>query len=219
VSVQVVVLAAGLGKRMRSDLPKVLHPLAGLPLLSHVLAAARSLSPSRLCVVVGHGGAAVREALDAPDLQWATQEPQLGTGHAVMQALPHLEAGGTVLVLYGDVPLIAPRTLRSLVEAAAGGALAILTQRLDPPRGYGRIVRDDGGRVVRIVEERDATEAERAITEVNTGILGVSRDASEERKKTPGRTHAGGKHSSSSAGPCRGVSFTGPILAGKKNFS
>jgi len=176
VSVQVVVLAAGLGKRMRSDLPKVLHPLAGLPLLSHVLAAARSLSPSRLCVVVGHGGAAVREALDAPDLQWATQEPQLGTGHAVMQALPHLEAGGTALVLYGDVPLIAPRTLRSLVEAAAGGALAILTQRLDPPRGYGRIVRDDGGRVVRIVEERDATEAERAITEVNTGILAVSRE-------------------------------------------
>ena len=169
-------LAAGLGKRMRSDLPKVLHPLAGLPLLSHVLAAARSLSPSRLCVVVGHGGAAVREALDAPDLRWATQEPQLGTGHAVMQALPHLEAGGTVLVLYGDVPLIAPRTLRSLVEAAAGGALAILTQRLDPPRGYGRIVRDDGGRVVRIVEERDATEAERAITEVNTGILAVSRE-------------------------------------------
>jgi len=173
--VQVVVLAAGQGKRMRSDLPKVLHPLAGRPLLAHVLDTARSLAPSRLCVVVGHGGKVVREAMEAPGLRWATQEPQLGTGHAVMQALPELEADGTVLVLYGDVPLIDSATLRSLVEAAAGGALAILTQRLEPPKGYGRIVRDSGGRVARIVEEKDATDGERAITEVNTGILAVSR--------------------------------------------
>jgi bifunctional UDP-N-acetylglucosamine pyrophosphorylase / glucosamine-1-phosphate N-acetyltransferase len=175
VGVQVVVLAAGQGKRMRSDLPKVLHPLAGRPLLAHVLATARMLTPSRLCVVVGHGGNVVREALAAPDLRWATQEPQLGTGHAVMQALPELEAGGIVLVLYGDVPLIAAATLRSLVEAAAGGALALLTQHLDTPKGYGRIVRGPGGRVERIVEEKDATDAERAIAEVNTGILAVSR--------------------------------------------
>jgi len=175
VSVQVVVLAAGQGKRMRSELPKVLHPLAGRPLLAHVLATAQSLSPSRLCVVVGHGGQNVRQVMDAPGLAWATQEPQLGTGHAVMQALPELEGGGTVLVLYGDVPLIGAGTLRALVDAAAGGALAILTQRLDSPQGYGRIVRDTSGRVTRIVEEKDATPAERAITEVNTGILAVSR--------------------------------------------
>src|SRR6185369_754318 len=119
-----------------------LHPLAGRPLLAHVLATAQSLSPSRLCVVVGHGGQNVRQVMDAPGLAWATQEPQLGTGHAVMQALPELEGGGTVLVLYGDVPLIGAGTLRALVDAAAGGALAILTQRLDSPQGYGRIVRD-----------------------------------------------------------------------------
>jgi bifunctional UDP-N-acetylglucosamine pyrophosphorylase/glucosamine-1-phosphate N-acetyltransferase len=172
---QVVVLAAGQGKRMRSELPKVLHPLAGRPLLEHVLAAARTLSPSRLCVVVGHGGQAVRQAMDRPGLAWATQEPQLGTGHAVMQALPELEPDGTVLVLYGDVPLIGGQTLRALVDAAAGGALAILTQKLDSPQGYGRIVRDATGRVTRIVEEKDATADERAITEVNTGILAISR--------------------------------------------
>ena len=173
--VQVVVLAAGQGKRMRSGLPKVLHPLAGRPLLAHVLATARSLSPTRLCVVVGHGGDAVRSAMEAPGLRWAIQEPQLGTGHAVMQALPELEPGGTLLVLYGDVPLIAHETLEALVEAAAGGALALLTQKLEAPTGYGRIVRDRSGRVARIVEEKDATSEERAIMEVNTGILAVSR--------------------------------------------
>ncbi|MGE5097162.1 MAG: bifunctional UDP-N-acetylglucosamine diphosphorylase/glucosamine-1-phosphate N-acetyltransferase GlmU [Betaproteobacteria bacterium] len=172
---QVVVLAAGQGKRMHSDLPKVLHPLGGRPLLAHVLEAARSLEPTRLCVVIGHGGERVREALAAPDVAWATQEEQLGTGHAVMQALPQLAAGGTVLVLYGDVPLIAPQTLRALVDAATGGALALLTQQLENPRGYGRIVRDGAGRVARIVEEKDATHDERHIREVNTGILAVAR--------------------------------------------
>jgi bifunctional UDP-N-acetylglucosamine pyrophosphorylase/glucosamine-1-phosphate N-acetyltransferase len=172
----VVILAAGQGKRMRSDLPKVLHPLAGRPLLAHVLSTAASLSPERLCVVVGHGGAAVREGLPGADVAWVEQSPQLGTGHAVMQALPKLPSGGTVLVLYGDVPLIGAATLRALTEAAAGGHLALLTQVLDEPRGYGRIVRDAGGRVTRIVEEKDATADERAIREVNTGILAVSRD-------------------------------------------
>jgi bifunctional UDP-N-acetylglucosamine pyrophosphorylase/glucosamine-1-phosphate N-acetyltransferase len=174
-ALQVVVLAAGQGKRMRSDLPKVLQPLAGRPLLDHVLETARALSPARLCVVVGHGGEAVRERLAAPDLAWAVQSPQLGTGHAVMQALPHLAPEGTVLVLYGDVPLIATATLGALVEAAAGARLALLTQVLEQPKGYGRILRDSAGHVARIVEEKDASDAERAIREVNTGILAAPR--------------------------------------------
>jgi bifunctional UDP-N-acetylglucosamine pyrophosphorylase / glucosamine-1-phosphate N-acetyltransferase len=176
IPLQVVILAAGKGKRMRSDLPKVLHPLAGRPLLAHVLAAARALSPRRLCVVVGHGGNAVRERLAAEEVAWVEQSPQLGTGHAVQQALPALEAGGIVLVLYGDVPLISSATLAGLVEAAAGGRLALLTQVLDDPAGYGRIVKDAGGAVLRIVEEKDANAAERAIREVNTGILAASRE-------------------------------------------
>jgi bifunctional UDP-N-acetylglucosamine pyrophosphorylase/glucosamine-1-phosphate N-acetyltransferase len=175
VPLQVVVLAAGEGKRMRSDLPKVLHPLAGRPLLSHVLETARLLMPRRLCVVIGHGGHLIRERLADTDALWVVQEKQLGTGHAVMQALPELDGEGTVLVLYGDVPLIAPGTLRSLVKAAAGGSLALLTQELEQPKGYGRIVRDGGGRVVRIVEEKDASAQERAIREVNTGILAMQR--------------------------------------------
>ncbi len=168
---QVVILAAGEGKRMRSRLPKVLHPLGGRPMLQHVLDAARRLSPSRLAVVIGHGGESVASRLDAPDVAWVLQERQLGTGHAVVQALPKLEKRGVVLVLYGDVPRIATGTLRSLVDAAAENQLAILTQEVDDPKGYGRIVRDASGRVTRIVEERDATEAERAIREVNTGIV------------------------------------------------
>ena len=171
---QVVVLAAGQGKRMHSSLPKVVHPLAGRPLLAHVIDAANRLAPRRLCVVVGHGADAVRERLADAKVEWAIQEKQLGTGHAVMQALPHLEDEGTVLVLYGDVPLIATQTLHALVEAAEGGRLALLTQELEEPRGYGRIVRE-GGRVARIVEEKDATAAERAIREVNTGILAAPR--------------------------------------------
>jgi bifunctional UDP-N-acetylglucosamine pyrophosphorylase/glucosamine-1-phosphate N-acetyltransferase len=168
---QVVILAAGQGKRMHSALPKVLHPLAGRPMLGHVLATACALSPSRVCVVVGHGAAEVREALSSAGVAWAEQSEQLGTGHAVRQALPHLLPEGTVLVLYGDVPLIAEATLRSLVEAAALGGLALLTQQMESPTGYGRIVRDAQGSVARIVEEKDASPAERAIREVNTGIL------------------------------------------------
>ena len=174
-SLQVVILAAGQGKRMNSDLPKVLHPLAGRPLLSHVLDTARLLAPSRVCVVVGHGADRVRQAIGDAGVAWATQAQQLGTGHAVMQALPHLAPGGTVLVLYGDVPLIASGTLRSLVDAAASGHVALLTQELAQPKGYGRIVRNGGGRVARIVEEKDANESERAIREVNTGILALPR--------------------------------------------
>jgi len=170
----VVILAAGQGKRMRSALPKVLQPLAGRPMLAHVVDTASQLGAARICVVYGHGGEAVRETLAAPDLHWAKQEPQLGTGHAVLQAMPLLDklgaGGAAVLVLYGDVPLIGVATLRRLIGAAGEDKLALLTSQLDNPHGYGRIVRV-GGKVTRIVEEKDADDAERAIREINTGIL------------------------------------------------
>jgi len=168
----IVILAAGQGKRMHSNLPKVLHPLAGKALVLHVIDTARSLAPQTLCVVYGHGGEAVRRTLDAPDLAWALQEPQLGTGHAVQQALPHLSSEGTTLILYGDVPLIRAETLKKLGHAAQG-ALAILTVELADPSGYGRIVRDDTGRVLRIVEQKDSTAEERRIGEINTGIMAM----------------------------------------------
>lgn len=168
----IVILAAGQGKRMHSNLPKVLHPVAGKALVSHVIDTARSLSPQTLCLVYGHGGDTLRNTLDAPDLAWVLQEPQLGTGHAVQQALPHLKQEGTTLILYGDVPLIQPETLNRLVHAAQD-ALAILTVELSDPSGYGRIVRDDAGQVVRIVEQKDSTAAERSIREINTGIMAM----------------------------------------------
>lgn len=168
--VNVVILAAGQGKRMRSDLPKVLHPIAGKPMLALVIDTARQLDPEKICVVYGHGGELVREVLDAPDLLWAKQEPQLGTGHAVLQAMPVAVPPAPTLVLYGDVPLIRVETLRRLVAAAGENKLALLTAHLDNPHGYGRIVRADG-QVTRIVEEKDADDAERAIKEINTGIL------------------------------------------------
>ena len=155
---------------MQSDLPKVLHPLAGKPLLSHVIDTARSLSPSGCCVVYGHGGDAVPVRLAAPDLSFVLQQTQLGTGHAVMQALPTLIDGQPTLILYGDVPLTDAATLQKLIAAAGNDKLAVLTVELDDPTGYGRIVREQQ-RIVRIVEQKDASEAERAIREVNTGIL------------------------------------------------
>jgi len=168
----IVILAAGMGKRMQSDLPKVLHPLAGKPLLVHVLDAARTLSPSRLCVIYGHGGDQVPATFKAPDLAFALQAPQLGTGHAVMQALPHLDEQAPTLILFGDVPLTSAASMRRLLDVAGQDKLAILTVKLDQPTGYGRIVRKDGT-IVRIVEQKDASEAERAIHEVNTGIMVV----------------------------------------------
>jgi len=165
----VVILAAGQGKRMRSELPKVLHPLAGKPMLAHVIDAARRLAPARIVVVYGHGGERVREALAADDLVWAKQEPQLGTGHAVLQALPHLDPAKPTLVLYGDVPLTRVATLRGLLDIAGDG-MALLTVCLADPTGYGRIVRIDGA-ICRIVEEKDADDGERLIDEINTGIL------------------------------------------------
>ena len=167
----VVILAAGRGTRMKSDLPKVLHPLAGMPLLGHVLAAADTLCPQKICVVYGHGGETLPQAIARPDIAWAKQEPQLGTGHAVQQALPHLDPEAVCLILYGDVPLTRPETLREMTLIARGGAIALLTVHLANPAGYGRIVRNGRGQVERIVEHKDAAPEERMIDEVNTGIL------------------------------------------------
>jgi bifunctional UDP-N-acetylglucosamine pyrophosphorylase / glucosamine-1-phosphate N-acetyltransferase len=171
-----VILAAGQGKRMRSDLPKVLHPLAGRPLLAHVLDAARAIAgalglPANVIVVVGHGGARVAGAFAGEaGVRFVTQEPQLGTGHAVLQAAALLDDAAPTLVLYGDVPLVQADTLIALVRAAGDG-VGLLSARVPDPTGYGRIVRDAAGAVARIVEERDASGPERSIDEINTGIL------------------------------------------------
>ncbi|MGH8762489.1 MAG: bifunctional UDP-N-acetylglucosamine diphosphorylase/glucosamine-1-phosphate N-acetyltransferase GlmU [Nitrosospira sp.] len=168
----IVILAAGLGKRMYSALPKVLHPLAGKPLLGHVLDTARALSPQGICVVYGHGGEVVPQAIGDETLTWVQQVPQLGTGHALMQALPHLDNDGLTLVLYGDVPLTSVRTLKKLIATAESSRLALLTVELDDPSGYGRIVRnDETGRISAIVEEKDAGKSQRQIREINTGIM------------------------------------------------
>jgi bifunctional UDP-N-acetylglucosamine pyrophosphorylase/glucosamine-1-phosphate N-acetyltransferase len=171
----VVILAAGLGKRMQSDLPKVLHKIAGRPMLEHVLDSARALDPARIIVVVGHGADKVRAGFEGqPNLAFALQQPQQGTGHAVQQAVPQLLGGDgpddVTLVLYGDVPLVQPGTLKKLLAARSGG-MAVLTERLADATGYGRIVRDEAGAVRSIVEHKDASEAQRGIDEVNTGIL------------------------------------------------
>ncbi len=168
----IVILAAGQGTRMKSTTPKVLHHLAGRPLLAHVLGAADALAPVRIVVVYGHGGEQVPTVFaQRDDVVWAEQTPQLGTGHALQQAQPHLADCDRVLVLYGDVPLVETDTLRALL--ACPEPVALLTVRLPDPTGYGRIVRDPAGSVRRIVEQKDASEAERAIDEVNTGIMAL----------------------------------------------
>jgi bifunctional UDP-N-acetylglucosamine pyrophosphorylase/glucosamine-1-phosphate N-acetyltransferase len=169
----VVILAAGQGKRMKSDLPKVLQPLAGVPLLGHVVSRARLLQPSSIHVVYGHGGDVVRAAIKDPDLCWALQAEQLGTGHAVMQAMPGVADDELVLVLYGDVPLIDAGTLRQLIAAAGQDAMSLLTVMLTDATGYGRIVRDGQGAIQKIVEQKDAGPAELAIREGNSGIMAV----------------------------------------------
>jgi bifunctional UDP-N-acetylglucosamine pyrophosphorylase / glucosamine-1-phosphate N-acetyltransferase len=170
-SLNVIILAAGQGKRMNSKLPKVLQPLAGRPMLGHVLEAGRALQAERLVVVYGHGGDQVQAAFQGQaDVLWAHQAEQLGTGHAVAQALP--ECGdGVALILYGDCPLITPTTLQALLAAAGEDKLAVLTAMMDNPTGYGRIVRDSAGQITRIVEQKDANAAEQAIREINTGFI------------------------------------------------
>jgi bifunctional UDP-N-acetylglucosamine pyrophosphorylase / glucosamine-1-phosphate N-acetyltransferase len=167
----VVILAAGQGKRMNSDLPKVLQPLAGQSLLQHVISAAQFLTPSHIYVVYGHGGVQVQAALAHEAIEWVLQADQLGTGHAVMQAMCVIPDDHTVLVLYGDVPLIGADSLEKLVAAAGQGALAVLSVAVDDARGYGRIVRDAQGRVTAIVEHNDATAAQLQIREVNSGLM------------------------------------------------
>jgi bifunctional UDP-N-acetylglucosamine pyrophosphorylase / glucosamine-1-phosphate N-acetyltransferase len=174
-SLEVVVLAAGQGKRMRSSLAKVLHPLAGRPMLRHVLDAVGELRPRRVHVVVGHGAEQVKAAI-GDEVEWVAQETQRGTGDAVGRALPGIADDAIVLVVYGDVPLITPETLRACVKSAAGGVLSIVTAHFNDPTGLGRIVRDDAGSITGIVEHRDASAAQRRIGEINSGILAMAAD-------------------------------------------
>jgi bifunctional UDP-N-acetylglucosamine pyrophosphorylase/glucosamine-1-phosphate N-acetyltransferase len=171
-SLDIVILAAGQGTRMRSALPKVLHPVAGKSMLGHVIDTARQLQPQGIHVVIGHGAELVRERLAADDLNFVLQSEQLGTGHAVAQALPALTAE-RVLILYGDVPLIEVETLQRLLQQVSEQQLGLLTVNLNDPTGYGRIVRDESGTVKAIVEHKDASAEQRLIREGNTGILAV----------------------------------------------
>ena len=171
-SLDIVILAAGQGTRMRSALPKVLHPVAGKPMLGHVIDTARALAPRKIHVVIGHGAERVRERLAADDVHFVLQAEQLGTGHAVAQAVPGIDAE-RVLVLYGDVPLIQADTLRRLLERSSVDQAALLSVVMQDPTGYGRIVRNGDGAVQGIVEHKDASDAQRAITEVYSGIMAV----------------------------------------------
>ncbi|MBL1263316.1 bifunctional UDP-N-acetylglucosamine diphosphorylase/glucosamine-1-phosphate N-acetyltransferase GlmU [Candidatus Methylomicrobium oryzae] len=168
-----VILAAGKGTRMRSELPKVLHKIAGKPLLRHVYDMSRTLENNRVLIVYGHGAERVLETLKDIDAGWFEQKQQLGTGHAVQQVSDHVQAQDNVLILYGDVPLLKKSTVEKLLENVGEKSLGLLTVMLDNPKGYGRIVRNDQGAVTKIVEEKDAGEAEKQIREVNTGIMAV----------------------------------------------
>ncbi len=168
----VVVLAAGQGKRMRSRTPKVLHSLAGRPLIAHVVETARALKPACICVVYGHGGEQVPQTMAAKDLTFVRQQPQLGTGHALAQAQPHLGNAALTLVLYGDVPLIGEETLAAMI-AGGGDRLTLLTAELAEPAGYGRIIRNKRGSITAIVEEKDASAEQRKLNEINTGIMAL----------------------------------------------
>ncbi|WP_428819620.1 bifunctional UDP-N-acetylglucosamine diphosphorylase/glucosamine-1-phosphate N-acetyltransferase GlmU [Microbulbifer sp. MCCC 1A16149] len=174
-AIDIVILAAGKGTRMRSDLPKVLHPIGGVPMLGRVIEAAKGLGDVAITVVIGHGAELVRERFADSGVQFVEQTEQLGTGHAVAQAIPNFRPGSTVLVLYGDVPLVKTSTLQDLLKASASGP-ALLSVVMDDPSGYGRIVRDTVNAVQAIVEEKDADDATRTIREINTGILAAPGD-------------------------------------------
>ncbi len=166
----IVILAAGQGTRMRSRLPKVMQPLAGRPLLRHVVDTAMSLAAGDVCIVYGHGGDRVKAAFAGDGLRWALQAEQYGTGHAAQQAMPGTPDGNRVLILFGDVPLLRPQTLEALIAETGVDEMSVLTVDLADPTGYGRILRSEG-RVTGIVEQEDATEVERAISEINTGVM------------------------------------------------
>lgn len=171
-NLNIVILAAGKGTRMQSVMPKVLHRLAGKPLLQHVIDAAKELNPSKVVVVYGYGGDAVPSAFKHEDIIWVEQKEQLGTGHAVLQAASHLDPNGTTLILLGDVPLLNQQSCLALLDQTK--TLALLTVSKQNPAGYGRIVRDANKQIVAIVEHKDATEAQHLITEVNTGIIAAA---------------------------------------------
>lgn len=173
-SLEIIILAAGQGTRMRSALPKVLHKVGASPLLEHVYLLARALEADKISIVYGHGGKAVLERLRHLDAIWVEQKERLGTGHAVMQLADDIRDDATVLILYGDVPLLGESTVRNLLSLTHDGSVGLLTVDLDDPHGYGRIVRDAAGEVLRIVEEKDATAQERLIQEGNTGILALN---------------------------------------------
>lgn len=173
---EAIILAAGKGTRMKSNLPKVMHPIAGKPMLQHVLDSTAELSPEKIHLVVGHGAEFIREHIGHASLAITLQEQQLGTGHAVMQVLPKLAPDSTALILYGDVPLIRADTLKRLAGLADTKTVALLTVRLPDPSGYGRIVRDAQGEVAAIVEQKDASPEQLAINEVNTGFMAISAD-------------------------------------------
>jgi bifunctional UDP-N-acetylglucosamine pyrophosphorylase / glucosamine-1-phosphate N-acetyltransferase len=172
----VVILAAGKGTRMHSDIPKVLHQLAGRPLLTHVLDTARKLAPSKVCVVYGFGGEIVPQSINDPTIVWARQSEQKGTGHAMQQAIQHLQSDAVALVLLGDVPLIEADTCKDVIKGAENGQLVLLTMEKADPTGYGRIVRGADSHVREIVEHKDADEEQRAIREVNSGIMAMPVD-------------------------------------------
>ncbi len=190
----VVILAAGQGKRMASDLPKVLQPLAGRPLLAHVIDTARKLGPAAIHVVYGHGGEQVREAFPDSGIHWVLQTEQLGTGHAVLQAMPAIPDDHTVLVLYGDVPLVRAATLTDLTSRAGASSLALLSAVLPDPAGYGRVIRDTTGHVARIVEHKDANHKELAVAEVNTGLLAAPAGKLRRWLSALGRDNAQGEY-------------------------
>ena len=172
-----VILAAGQGKRMNSDLPKVLQPLGGRSILSHVLATASSLGSKSINIVYGHGGVLVRKEFESSTVEWTFQAEQLGTGHALKQALPNIPKDHQVLILFGDVPLITEASLKKLLKAAIKGGIALLTAELSNPEGYGRVLRNGTNEIIEIVEEKDATSDQKLIKEINTGLMVVPGEA------------------------------------------
>jgi bifunctional UDP-N-acetylglucosamine pyrophosphorylase/glucosamine-1-phosphate N-acetyltransferase len=193
-ALSIIILAAGQGTRMRSALPKVLHPLAGKSLLEHVIDAATGLGAAQIQVVYGHGGEHVREQLAARRVSWVEQAQQLGTGHAVAQALPAVADGDQVLVLYGDVPLISTTTLMRLLAAADSGQFGLLTADLADPTGYGRILRNSTGQVTGIVEQKDATQDQLAVCEINTGFMATDATALKRWVAQLGNSNAQGEY-------------------------
>ena len=176
-SLHVIILAAGQGSRMKSDLPKVVHKLAGKPMLQHVIDTASQLDAEKIHIVVGHGAEIVKQTIHNDSVNWCLQAEQLGTGHAVAQAIDAIPAGAKVLILYGDVPLTSATTLKDLVGSVETKQLSLLTVELENPTGYGRIIRNSADEIAAIVEEKDASDEQRIVTEVNTGILAMSADA------------------------------------------